>query len=253
MLTRRANSPWRARTKLAGPLHLTQRRQHLNTSLFRVSLEGGRNQAMVLFPPTKKQSSLPPKSPFLAPRRASDHDFESPTVGDIDPEQYTTVEPEHKSNLIGCTANLITDIVGAGIIGIPYALRETGLCAGWLLIMLSAALGIKSLRLLVATAKHVDAPSYETLSEAAFGKWGWGLCNINMFMMSWGPMLSYMMIVKDTMGRVLGYSEEDVAEQKMVLIISSLLFMLPLSLQRVRLPILYESKRLSENGFCHSH
>lgn len=51
--------------------------------------------------------------------------------------------------------------------------------------------------------------------------------------MAWGPMLSYMMIVKDTLGRVLGYPEEDVAGQKMVLAVSSVLVMLPLSLQRV--------------------
>lgn len=76
---------------------------------------------------------------------------------------------------------------------------------------------------------------FPVLSEAAFGKLGWILCNLNMFMMAWGPMLSYMMIVKDTLGRVLGYSEEDVAGQKMVLMVSSVLVMLPLSLQRVRL------------------
>ncbi len=54
-----------------------------------------------------------------------------------------------------------------------------------------------------------------------------------MFFMAWGPMLSYMMIVKDTLGRVLGYPEEDIAGQKMVLAVSSVLVMLPLSLQRV--------------------
>lgn len=52
--------------------------------------------------------------------------------------------------------------MGAGIIGIPYAFRQTGLCAGWVCIVLSAVLGCKSLRLLVETAKHVDAPSYES-------------------------------------------------------------------------------------------
>lgn len=52
--------------------------------------------------------------------------------------------------------------MGAGVIGIPYAFRETGLCAGWAFILLSAVMGCKSLRLLVETAKHVDAPSYES-------------------------------------------------------------------------------------------
>mmetsp|Transcript_30963 Transcript_30963/g.62319 ORF Transcript_30963/g.62319 Transcript_30963/m.62319 type:complete len:641 (-) Transcript_30963:29-1951(-) len=201
---------------------------------------------MPFFQSSSNPSILPPKSPFLAPRRASNpeifdghsnHDLTAISSikslqSDLDPSKYTTVEPEHKSNLMGCTANLITAIVGAGVIGIPYAFRETGLCAGWAFILLSAVMGCKSLRLLVETAKHVDAPSYETLSEAAFGRNGWILCNLNMFFMAWGPMLSYMMIVKDTLGRVLGYPEEDVAGQKMVLAVSSVLVMLPLSLQR---------------------
>lgn len=52
-----------------------------------------------------------------------------------------------------------------GIIGIPYAMRETGLVMGWFLILLSGILGCKSLLLLVEMAKHVDATSYEILSE----------------------------------------------------------------------------------------
>lgn len=52
-----------------------------------------------------------------------------------------------------------------GIIGIPYAMREIGLVTGWFLILLSGILGCKSLLLLVEMAKHVDATSYEILSE----------------------------------------------------------------------------------------
>ena len=44
-------------------------------------------------------------------------------------------------------------------------MREMGLVTGWILIMLSGILGCKSLLLLVEMAKHVDATSYETLSE----------------------------------------------------------------------------------------
>jgi sodium-coupled neutral amino acid transporter 11 len=196
---------------------------------------------------TKNMPALPPKSPFLAPRRVSskdavssgsfsDHDRELDSPSSITPPSINrnpqpTVEPEHKSTLVGCTANLITAIVGAGIVGIPYAMKETGLVAGTFLILLSGALGCKSLRLLVETAKHVDAPSYEILCEATFGSAGWAICNVNMFMMSWGPMLSYMMIVKDTAGKVLGFEGE--RAHNMALVVSSVVVMLPLSLQRV--------------------
>lgn len=176
-----------------------------------------------------------PKSPFLAPRRSSS--YGGVNANDTPPPHTKNnaissdkinaeVEPEHKSTLIGCTANLITAIVGAGIIGIPYAMRETGLIAGWFLMILSAVLGCKSLRLLVETAKHVDASSYEVLAETVFGQTGWVSCNAMMFMMSWGPMLSYLIIVKDTLGKVVGYPGPN------CLIISSLFVILPISLQR---------------------
>ena len=59
-------------------------------------------------------------SPFLAPRRSSSYSGVSISSNDNALETSTSindVEPEHKSTLIGCTANLITAIVGAGIIG----------------------------------------------------------------------------------------------------------------------------------------
>ncbi|KAL7535237.1 hypothetical protein ACHAXR_006369 [Thalassiosira sp. AJA248-18] len=184
----------------------------------------------------RNKTSLPLKSPFLAPRRSSSYGGGS--VSDKTPSPHTKnnavsskninteVEPEHKSTLIGCTANLITAIVGAGIVGIPYAMRETGLVAGWVLILISGIFGCKSLLLLVEMAKHVDAASYEILTETVFGQTGWVVCNVMMFVMSWGPMLSYLILVKQTLGKVLGYPGP------ICLVVSSLCIMLPISLQR---------------------
>lgn len=62
-------------------------------------------------------------SPFLAPRRSSSYSGVSISSNDNVLETSMTsinVEPEHKSTLIGCTANLITAIVGAGIIGMLF-------------------------------------------------------------------------------------------------------------------------------------
>eukprot|EP00970_Alexandrium_tamarense_P012295 scaffold2852_cov189-Alexandrium_tamarense.AAC.16 len=125
------------------------------------------------------------KSPFLAPRRAS---YEMVAGGEINAPHHEngqgavifhyslTASPFVMSGLTSIVAHFLPlAIVGAGIIGIPYAMKETGLVSGLMLIILSGALGCKSLRLLVETAKHVDAPSYEVLSEAAFGRVGWAI------------------------------------------------------------------------------
>ena len=45
-------------------------------------------------------------------------------------------KPQKKSGLGGASANLVNSIVGAGIIGIPYALKQSGLLAGLFLLAL---------------------------------------------------------------------------------------------------------------------
>jgi sodium-coupled neutral amino acid transporter 11 len=141
-------------------------------------------------------------------------------------------ECEAKSTMIGCGANLMNAIVGAGIVGIAYAVRATGLWAGIFLILLCAFLTDKSLRLLVATAKHAHTASYETLAEAAFGLAGFRFVAINMFVMAYGAMLSYLMIVKDTFPTLLGMAETDVPRRRAVLWLISCLVIVPLACQR---------------------
>jgi hypothetical protein len=48
--------------------------------------------------------------------------------------------PKKKSGIFGASSNLVNSIVGAGIIGIPYALRQCGLVAGVFLLVLVAYL-----------------------------------------------------------------------------------------------------------------
>ena len=60
--------------------------------------------------------------------------------------------PKKKSSILGASSNLVNSIVGAGIIGMPYALRMSGLWAGMLLLILVAMLTDKSLRLLIEQA-----------------------------------------------------------------------------------------------------
>jgi sodium-coupled neutral amino acid transporter 11 len=52
---------------------------------------------------------------------------------------------EHKATVVGTSANLINAIIGAGIAGIPFALRETGMVTGLFLVILCAVLTLKSL------------------------------------------------------------------------------------------------------------
>ncbi|GKZ00972.1 hypothetical protein MPSEU_001048700 [Mayamaea pseudoterrestris] len=168
------------------------------------------------------------KSPFFAPKTPMG---EQQTPGGTKHAVKKEVE-EHKSGYFGTVANLMNAIVGSGIVGIPFAIREAGFVAGIFLIIIAAFITEKSLRLLIATAKHVHVPSYETLAEAAFGKLGFKFLCCNMFVMAFGAQISYLMVVKDTFSGIFLGEAATIASKRAVLLLVSLSIMVPLSSQR---------------------
>ena len=117
--------------------------------------------------------------------------------------------------------------------GIPFAIKETGLVAGILLIILCAILTEKSLRVLIDTAKHVDVPSYETLFESTYGSFGFYFISVNMLIMAYGGCLSYLTIIKDTLPILLGVQQGDLGMERSILVVSTMAIILPISMQRV--------------------
>lgn len=168
------------------------------------------------------------KSPFFAPKtpvtlQETPGGTRRPMKQEVD---------EHKSGYVGTVANLMNAIVGSGIVGIPFAIRQAGFMAGIFLIIIAAFITEKSLRLLIATAKHVHVPSYETAAEAAFGKFGFQFVSLNMFVMAYGAQVSYLMVVKDTFSAIFLGDRATTASKRAVLLIVSLAIMVPLSSQR---------------------
>lgn len=149
---------------------------------------------------------------------------------------------EHKSTILGATANVVTAIVGCGIVGIPYAVKQSGFVAGILLILFSALLTEKSLRLLINTAKHVHVGTYETVMEVAFGMNGFRFAAINMFIVAYGGMVSYLMIIKDTFSSVLGVDASNVEVRRSILLVISCTIILPLSCQRDMADLAFTSR-----------
>jgi len=146
--------------------------------------------------------------------------------------QNETDQLEKKSSIFGTYCNLVNTIVGAGIIGMPYAIKQTGLVAGVILIFGVAMLTDKSLRLLIEMGKHVNVQSYETLMEATFGRRGFIFISLNMLIMDFGAMVAYLLVVKDTIPSVLGIDSDDEFRKRIILLVSSFTIILPLSMQR---------------------
>jgi len=115
----------------------------------------------------------------------------------------------------------------------------SGLWAGVLLLLLVAVLTDKSLRLLIEQASfhpklhHLPIHTFEDLASYPYGKFGSGFVLFNMFIMAYGAMVAYLLIIKDTVPTVLGFEHgENLLERNLILIATSLLIMVPLSMQR---------------------
>mmetsp|Transcript_3198 Transcript_3198/g.5025 ORF Transcript_3198/g.5025 Transcript_3198/m.5025 type:complete len:436 (-) Transcript_3198:852-2159(-) len=165
------------------------------------------------------------KSPFFQPSDPDRKPGMSKTTGE---------DKENTSTIFGASSNLVNAIIGAGIVGIPFAIKEAGLVAGIFLVLLCAILTEKSLRVLIETAKLMKVPSYETVMEVAFGKIGFLFVLINMFILSYGAMVSYLIVIKDTLPSILGVGDDldDQPLRQGILFVSSLIVIVPLSMQR---------------------
>ena len=172
------------------------------------------------------------RSPFFKPSTPGKITKVESPGGTVRLKKKATKSDEIKSSVLGTVANLVTTIVGSGIVAIPFAIRESGLVAGTLLITMCAMLTDKSLRLLIETGKHVDVPSYETLMEAAFGRFGFVFISVNMFLTSFGGLVSYLIIIKDTIPLLLGVDIDNEPLKRAILVLASMSISLPISMQR---------------------
>jgi amino acid permease len=147
-------------------------------------------------------------------------------------EEEEEGDAEQKSTIFGATCNLINAIIGAAVVGMPYAMKQTGLGSGLIMIIVCAFLTEKSLRLLIETAKHVGVSSYELLLESCFGRIGFLFISLNMLIMSYGALVGYLLVIKDTLPILMGIHPSNDTMRIVIMTLASLAICLPLSSQR---------------------
>lgn len=152
--------------------------------------------------------------------------------------------PKKRSQISGACSNLVNSVVGAGIIGIPFAFQQSGLVSGVILLILVGYFTDKSLGMMVNLAtsssslKGRGVWTYDDLMGLPFGPLGSVFVLVSMFVTAYGAMVAYLLIIKDTLPVVLGLVDDGDAsvggfwEREMVMIVTSLLVVVPLSMQR---------------------
>ncbi|XP_062906213.1 putative sodium-coupled neutral amino acid transporter 11 isoform X2 [Mobula hypostoma] len=128
-------------------------------------------------------------------------------------------------------------MMGSAIIGLPYSMRQAGLPFGILLLIVVAYVTDYSIILLIKGGNLSGTNTYQCLVNKAFGLTGYVILSILQFLYPFITMISYNIIAGDTLTKVLqqipGVGPENIlAERHFVIAMTTLVFMLPLSMYR---------------------
>ncbi|KAL1884316.1 hypothetical protein VTK73DRAFT_10 [Phialemonium thermophilum] len=99
--------------------------------------------------------------------------------------------------------NMANSIIGAGIIGQPYAFRQAGLVSGVVLLVGLTVVVDWTIRLIVINSKLSGANSFQGTVEHCFGRTGLIAISIAQWAFAFGGMVAFGIIVGDTIPHVL--------------------------------------------------
>ncbi len=134
---------------------------------------------------------------------------------------------------------MANSILGAGIIGLPYAIRQAGFVTGIVLLIVLAAVTDWTIRLVVLNAKLSGRDSYIDVMAHTFGRAGAGAVSFFQFAFAFGGMCAFNVIIGDSIPHVLAYVFPFLKEHAPVLVDRRFIIVLctaavsfPLSLHR---------------------
>jgi amino acid permease len=155
--------------------------------------------------------------------------------GSATSEEEAYVEPivhagKGHSSIAGATANLVNCVVGAGIIGLPAAVRQCGFFMGAVSLVTVAYLLYRSAIYLVQCGEKLGKHNFESLAEHLFGPLGYYVTTASMAIFAYGGMTAYMVILGDTLPPVMSLVIESAAfsSREFLVIISATFIMLPI-------------------------
>lgn len=108
-----------------------------------------------------------------------------------------------KSGMRNAFMNMANSIIGAGIIGQPYAFRQAGMTMGILLLIGLTVTVDWTIRLIVINSKLSGADSFQATMQHCFGKSGLVAISLAQWVFAFGGMLAFCVIVGDTIPHVL--------------------------------------------------
>ena len=149
----------------------------------------------------RPQASLPLLTDIEAPSVTL---AASPWGNEEDVNEWAERERERpKSGLRSAFMNMANSIIGAGIIGQPYAFRQAGLLTGIILLIVLTITVDWTIRLIVINSKLSGSNSFQGTVQHCFGKTGLIAISIAQWAFAFGGMVAFGIIVGDTIPHVL--------------------------------------------------
>jgi solute carrier family 38 (sodium-coupled neutral amino acid transporter), member 11 len=128
---------------------------------------------------------------------------DSPFLSDsFQPEDHLP-NARPKSGMRSAFMNMANSIIGAGIIGQPYAFRQAGLVMGVILLVGLTVTVDWTIRLIVINSKLSGADSFQATVQHCFGHSGLVAISVAQWAFAFGGMVAFCVIVGDTIPHVL--------------------------------------------------
>ncbi|KAI5784682.1 transmembrane amino acid transporter [Geopyxis carbonaria] len=144
-------------------------------------------------------------------RRASSGSMRAPLLRDIEAPSVTVandydvaaaLQERPKSGMRMAFMNMANSIIGAGIIGQPYAFRQAGLLAGIVLLVALTITVDWTINLIVVNSKLSGANSFQATMQKCFGRSGLIAISVAQWAFAFGGMIAFCIIIGDTIPHV---------------------------------------------------
>jgi len=107
------------------------------------------------------------------------------------------MENERISTVFDASFNFVNSIVGAGIIGLPFALKQCGFVSGIFMMTLVGYIANRSAVMLIECGVKENKLDYEELTEHVLGEYGYHAALISMFFFAYGAQIAYLLVIGD--------------------------------------------------------
>lgn len=180
-------------------------------------------------------TTMPPGETSIKDKHNDDEDstnnilLEDPLVADV------LRDNESKSSMRWAFMNMANSILGAGVIGQPFAIKNCGIIGGIFVYLALVLLVDWTLRLIVINLTLSGKKTYQDTVEFAMGKWGRILVLVSNGLFALGGCIGFCIIIGDTIPhflRAVFQSNSPLLGRNVIITAVTCFISYPLSLQR---------------------